>query len=109
MIEYKDFEKLNIRVGEIIEAELLPNAKYTTHKITIDFGKEIGQKISCARLVNYRLDELKGLRIIGVINFPEKQIGTSISQVLTLGVPDDNKECVLAIPNKEVPLGGKLY
>lgn len=109
MAEFGNFQKLDIRTGKIVKAELLKNAKYTTHKLTIDFGKEVGKKISCARLVNYSLDELKGKLIIGVVNFQPKQIGSEVSEVLTLGVPDENGECILAVPDKDAPLGSKLY
>ena len=109
MADIEDFKKLEIRVGKINNAELLPNPKYTTHKLSIDFGPEIGTKISGARLPDYGLDELRGKQVVCVINFPPRQIGALESEVLTLGLPDENKECVLISPDKEVPLGGRLY
>jgi len=109
MITIEDFNKLDIRVGRILEVELLPSAKYTTHKLTIDFGEEIGRKISCARLVRYKKEELAGRLILGVVNLPPRQIGSAVSEVLTLGVPDEDGECVLIKPDKEIKLGGKLY
>lgn len=109
MINFEDFNKIDIRVGQIIKVEKLPNAKTTTHKLTIDFGKEIGIKQSCARVVNYSDEELIGKRIIGVINLPPKQIGQNMSEVFTVGLPDANGECVLVSPDKEIPLGGKLF
>lgn len=109
MVEYKDFAKIDIRVGKVVEAELIEDAKYTTHKITIDFGDKIGLKRSCARLVNYAVDSLIGRHVIGILNFPPKQIGGNVSEVLTLGVPDQESECVLLSPDKEIPLGGKVY
>lgn len=109
MISFSDFEKLDIRVGKIIAAENLPNAQHTTHKLTIDFGPEIGTKVSGARLVRYTHEELLGKRVLAVVNLPQKQIGSLKSEVLTLGVPDGKGECRLIVPDKEVPLGGKLY
>lgn len=106
---FEDFQKIDIRVGRITEAELLPHAKHTTHKLTIDFGPEIGKKVSCARLVKYSLDELRGRLVLAVINFPARQIDKSISEVLTLGVPGKDGECILIQPEREVEIGGKLY
>ena len=109
MIEYSDFEKVDIRVGQIIEAGLLKDGKYSTHKLLIDFGNEVGKKKSCARLTNYKPEELKGRLVLGVVNFPPRQIGSSISEVLTLGVPDENGECVLISPDKNTEPGSKLF
>lgn len=109
MINFEDFEKVDIRVGQIVNVEHLQNAKYTTHKLTINFGNEIGQKQSCARVINYSDEDLVGKRVIGILNFPPKQIGQNMSEVLTLGVPDVKGECVLVSPDKDIPLGGKLY
>lgn len=109
MATFEDFQKLDIRTGKIVKVELLENAKYTTHKLTIDFGRKIGKKISCARLVNYSPDELRGKLIIGAVNLPPKRIGPEISEVLTLGVPDGKGECILVVPDGDTPLGSKLY
>lgn len=109
MATFEDFQKIDIRVGKIVQVEHLENAKYTTHKLTIDFGEEIGKKQSCARVINYSDEELLGKKIIGILNLPPKQIGQSMSELLTLGLPDENGECILVSPDKEVPLGGKLY
>lgn len=110
MATIEDFKKLDIRVGRIIEVEELPNAKYTTHKLTIDFGPEIGQKISGARVIQYSKKQLMGKLMLGVLNFPPKQIGKTVSQVLTLGVADKNNECILISPDSEdAVIGGKAY
>jgi tRNA-binding protein len=109
MISWEDFEKVDIRVGEITSVEHLENARYTTHKLTVNFGDEIGEKKSCARVINYTDEELLGKRILAVLNFPPKQIGKHMSEVLTLGVPDANGEAILVSPDKDLPLGGKLY
>ncbi len=109
MVTFEDFQKLDMRVGKILSVEKLPNAKYTTHKLTIDFGSEIGKKISCARVINYKDDELIGKLVLGVVNFPPRQIGKFMSESLTLGVPDKDGECVLITPDRDAVIGGKLY
>lgn len=103
------FEKIDIRVGKILSVEKLPNPKYTTHKLVIDFGEEIGQRVSGARLIRYTDEELLGRLILGVINLPEKQIGHLMSQSLTLGIPGTDGECVLLCVERDVPLGGRVY
>lgn len=109
MATFEDFQKIDIRVGRIIAIEELPNAKYTTHKLTIDLGKELGTKISCARVVQYKKEELIGKLVLCLVNIPPRQIGKAISQVLTLGVPGRDGECTLIVPEKDVELGGRLY
>jgi tRNA-binding protein len=104
-----DFEKIDIRVGKVLEASLLDDGKYSTHKLLIDFGEEIGQKKSCARLLHYQCDGLVGRQVLAVVNFPPRQIGKSMSEVLVIGVPREDGEVSLAQPDSEVPLGGKLY
>ena len=110
MAEFSDFQKLDIRGGKIIEVEDFPEAKNPSYKLKIDFGDEIGIKKSCAQLVeNYSKDDLKDKLILGIVNFPSRQIGPAISEVLTLGVPDEENECILIKPDKEIKLGAKLY
>ena len=105
-----DFKKLDIRVGRIVEVEDFPEAKKPAYKLKIDFGNEIGIKKSCAQLVkNYTKEELKGKLVLCIVNFPPRQIGSAVSEVLTLGVPDEDSECILIEPEREVPIGGKLY
>ena len=109
MATYEDFQKLDIRVGRIVEVEDFPEAKKPAYKLKIDLG-EIGVKKSSAQLVkNYTKEELKGKLVLCVVNFPPRQIGPVTSEVLTLGVPDQNHECVLIRPEREVPVGGRLY
>ena len=109
-IEYSDFQKVDIRVGRIIEVNDFPEAKNPAYKLKIDFGDELGIKKSCAQLVqNYSKNELEGKLVLGVVNFPPRQIGPAVSEVLTLGVPDGKDSCMLISPDKPVPLGGKLY
>lgn len=110
MATYDDFVKVDIRVGKIIEVKDFPEAKKPAYKLKIDFGPELGIKKSCAQLTkNYSKEELKGKSVLAVINFPARQIGPAVSEVLTLGVPDKGGECVLITPSKPAPLGGKLY
>ncbi len=110
MATIEDFEKLDIRVGKIIEVEDFPEAKKPSCKLKIDFGKEIGVKTSSAQLVDlYTKEELKNKLVLGVVNFPPRKIGPFLSEVLTLGVPEKNGRCVLIVPDKEiVAIGGKL-
>ena len=110
MITLEDFQKIDIRVGKIIEVENFHEARKPSFKLKIDLGHEIGVKKSCAQLLqNYKSDELIGKQILCVVNFPPRQIGPAISEVLTLGLPDNNNECILITADKEVPIGGKLY
>ncbi|MBS3095878.1 tRNA-binding protein [Candidatus Woesearchaeota archaeon] len=110
MATIEDFNKLDIRVGKIIDAEDFPEARKPTYKLNIDFGKEIGIKKSCVQLVkNYTKEELKGKLVLCVVNFPPRQIGSAVSEVLTLGVPEENSECILIKPERDVPIGVKLY
>lgn len=105
-----DFEKLDIRVGVVVGVAPFPEGKYSTHILTIDFGAEIGRKKSLARLSpNYAGVELEGRQVLGVVNFPPRQIGQHLSEVLTLGVPDALGNVVLIGPEREVPAGGRLY
>jgi tRNA-binding protein len=109
MITYGDFEKVDIRVGRIVKVEDFPQARKPAYKLTIDFGPEIGIKRSSAQVTNYTKEELLGKQVMGVVNFPPRQIGPFFSEVLTLGVPDDNGDVILLSPTKEVPLGGKMF
>ncbi len=110
MATYEDFERLEVRVGKIIEVEDFPKARKPSYKLKIDFGGEVGIKKSCAQLPqNYSKDELKDKLVLGVVNFPPRQIGPAVSEVLTLGVPDDNGNCILVTPDKNVTVGGRLY
>ncbi|MBI4014636.1 MAG: tRNA-binding protein [Candidatus Aenigmarchaeota archaeon] len=110
MATFDDFQKLDIRVGRIVTVEDFPEAKKPAYKLTIDLGDEIGTKMSSVQIVkNYPKESLMGKLVLCVVNFPPRQIGPFLSEVLTLGVPDGSKECVLITPDKEVPIGGKLY
>ncbi|MBI2655535.1 tRNA-binding protein [Candidatus Woesearchaeota archaeon] len=110
MATIEDFNKLDIRVGRIIEIEDFPDARKPSYKLKIDFGKDIGIKKSCAQLVkNYSPEQLKGKLVLAVVNFPPRQIGPVTSEVLTLGIPGEDGECILIQPERDVPIGGKLY
>ena len=110
MITYGDFEKVDIRVGKIIRVEDFPEARKPAYKLTIDFGPEIGIKKSSVQIVDlYKKEDLKGLLILGVVNFPPKQIGPFISEVLTVGVASEEGKVVLVRPDKNAKLGSKLF
>jgi len=109
MVTIEDFEKLDIRIGRITEVDDFLEAKKPSYKLKIDFGKEIGIKQSCAQLCRYSKEYLKWGLILAVVNFQPKQIGSFKSEVLVLGVPGSNGECVLVQPEQEVEIGGKLY
>ena len=110
MATIEDFDKLDIRVGVIKSVEDFPEAKKPAYKLIIDFGNEVGIKKSSVQIVsNYKKDELIGKQILGVVNFPPRKIGPFISEVLTLGIPDENGNCVLIVPGKKAKIGGKLY
>ena len=109
-ITFDDFLKVDIRVGTVIEAEPYPEARKPAIKMKIDFGPEIGVKKSSAQLtVHYTPEELIGRQVAAVVNFPPRQIGKLISEVLTLGFPDANGAVVLIGPDQPVPNGGRLF
>lgn len=110
MATFEDFQKLDIRVGTISEVQNFPEARKPSFKLKIDLGEEIGIRKSCAQLVsNYKKNDLIGKQVLCVVNFPPRQIGSAISDVLILGVPDDRNECILIAPDIKVPNGGRLY
>lgn len=110
MATIQDFEKLDIRVGRIVRAEDFPEARKPSYRLEIDLGPEIGVKKSSAQItVNYTKAELEGRLVLAVVNFPPRQIGPARSEVLTLGVPQSDGSVVLIQPERDVPLGGRLY
>ncbi len=111
MATIEDFQKLDIRVGNIIEVQDFPEARKPAYKLRIDFGPEIGIKNSSAQIVAlYSKEDLVGKVVLGVVNFPSRKIGPFESEVLTLGVPDENGSVVLITPDTErATLGGKLF
>ena len=109
-ITFDDFMKVDIRVGRVIRAEPYPEARKPAIKLWVDFGPEIGEKKTSAQLtVHYTPEALVGRRVVGVVNFPPRQIGKFMSEVLVLGVPDEDGAVVLLNPDKDVPLGGRMF
>ena len=110
MISYADFEKVDIRVGTIIAAEVFPEAKKPAYKLVVDFGGDLGTKRSSVQITqHYATAELIGKQVLCVVNFPARQIGPFMSEILTLGLPDAHGDVVLITPDKQVPNGGKMF
>ena len=110
MITYDDFAQVDIRVGRITRAEPFPEARKAAIKLWVDFGGDIGEKRSSAQITRYYTPEtLIGRQVLAVVNFPPRQIGKVLSEVLVLGVPDKDGEVVLLTPDQPVPLGGKMF
>lgn len=111
MASIDDFQKIDIRVGKVLEVSDFPEAKKPAYKLKIDFGSEIGIKNSSVQIVAlYKKEELVGKKVLGVVNFPIRKIGSFESEVLTLGVPDKDGKVILIVPDKENSMiGGKLF
>jgi tRNA-binding protein len=110
VITYAEFEAVDIRVGRITRAEPFPEARKPAIKLWVDFGPGIGEKRSSAQLTrHYTPEGLVGRQVLAVVNFPPRQIGPVMSEVLVLGLPDEEGQVVLIGPGHEVPLGGKLF
>jgi tRNA-binding protein len=109
-IGFDDFMKVDIRVGQVVKAEPFPEARKPAFKLTIDFGPDIGVRKSSAQItVHYTIDQLVGRKVAAVVNFPPRQIGPFMSEVLTLGFPDAAGEVVLVGVDRDVPVGGRLF
>ncbi len=109
-LSFDDFLKVDIRVGQIVRAEPFPEARKPAYKLWVDFGDELGEKKSSAQITkHYSVEELPGRKVMAVVNFPPRQIGPVMSEVLVLGVPDEAGEVVLLTPDKDVPVGGRMY
>jgi tRNA-binding protein len=109
-IGFDDFLKVDIRVGAIVDVEPFPEARKPAFKLTVDFGPEIGTRRTSAQITrHYTPETLVGRRVLAVVNFPKKQIGKFMSEVLVLGLPDADGEVVLIAPDKDVPLGGRMH
>lgn len=107
---YDHFEQLDIRVGKIVAVDAFPEARKPAYKLTIDFGEEIGIKRSSAQVTkHYTASDLLDTRVLAIVNLPPRQIGPFISEVLTLGTPDESGECLLLRPHHDAVIGGKLY
>jgi tRNA-binding protein len=109
-IAWEDFDKVEVRVGKVVAAEPFPEARKPSIKLSVDFGPEVGEKRTSAQLTaHYAAEDLLGRQVVAVVNFPPKRIAGFKSEVLVLGVPDENGEVVLLSPDREVPLGGKMF
>jgi tRNA-binding protein len=109
-IAFDDFLKVDVRVGEVVKAEPFPEARKPAYRLSIDFGPDIGVKKSSAQITeHYTLEELQGRKVAAVVNFPPRQIGPFMSEVLTLGFPDANGKVVLVGVDRDVPVGGRLF
>lgn len=109
-ITYDDFRKVDIRVGTIVTADAFPEARRPAYKLTVDFGEAIGMRRTSVQIVqNYKLGDLVGRQVAAVVNFPPKQIGPFMSEVLVLGFGDEAGNVTLIRPDKTVPNGGRLY
>jgi tRNA-binding protein len=109
MATIEDFDKLDIRVGRIVEVEDFPEARKPAWKLRVDFGEEIGVKRSSAQIKHYTREELEGRLVMSVVNFPPRQIGPVLSEVLVLGVPDEEGRVILLQPSADVPVGGRMF
>lgn len=109
-ITFDDFMKVDVRIGQVIKAEVFPEARKPAFKLTIDFGPTIGTKRSSAQITrHYSIDQLEGRKVAAVVNFAPRQIGPFMSEVLTLGFPDADGEVVLAGVDREAVIGGRLF
>jgi tRNA-binding protein len=109
-IAFDDFRKVDIRVGTVVEAQPFPKARKPAYILTIDFGPAIGRRKSSAQITeNHALEDLVGQQVLAVVNFPPRQIGPMMSEVLTLGVPDAEGKVMLLSPVTPVPDGGRLF
>jgi tRNA-binding protein len=109
MIDFAQFQAVDMRVGRITAVEDFPEARKPAWKLTIDFGPEIGVKRSSAQITNYAREELEGRLVVGVVNFPPRQIGPVRSEVLVLGASDEAGRVILLAPDADVPLGARIH
>lgn len=109
-IDYQDFEKVDVRVGRVVDVQDFPDARKPAYKLWVDFGGELGIKKTSAQVTqNYTADTLKGKLVAAVVNFPPRQIGKYMSEILVLGFPDADGNVTLVSPDKDVPIGGRLF
>ena len=108
-IVYDDFAAVDMRVGRVVAVEDFPEARKPAWKLTIDFGPEIGSKRSSAQIIEYSREELEGLLVVAVVNFPPRQIGPFMSEVLCLGASNEAGEIILLRPDTDVPVGARIH
>lgn len=109
-LEFDDFLKVDIRVGEVLRAEPFPEARKPAIKLYLDFGPELGERKSSAQITeHYEIEKLPGRKVLAVVNFAPRQIGKFMSDVLVLGVPDSDGAVVLLTPDKDVPVGARMF
>jgi tRNA-binding protein len=108
-ISFDDFLAVDMRVGRVLEVHDFPEARKPARKLTIDFGSEIGVKRSSAQIANYEREQLEGRLVVAVVNFPPRQIGPFMSEVLCLGASDDEGRIILLAPDTDVPLGSRIH
>jgi len=109
LVTIEDFELIDMRVGRIAQVEDFPEARRPAWKLRVDFGPEIGEKRSSAQIAHYSREELQGRLVLAVVNLPPRQIGSVLSEVLVLGVPDEEGRVILLRPDADVPVGGRVY
>lgn len=109
-IDFEDFHKVDIRVGTIVDAQEFPEARRPAIKLWVDLGEEIGVKKTSAQITqNYKIEQLVGRQVAAVVNFPPKQIGKFMSEILVLGFPDEDDNVTLIAIDKKIPNGGRMY
>ncbi len=109
MATFDQFLEIDMRVGRVTRVEDFPEARRPAWKLTVDFGPELGERRSSAQVRNYTREELEGRLVVAVVNFPPRQIGPFMSEVLVLGAPDEEGRVILLHPDHEVPLGGRIF
>jgi tRNA-binding protein len=109
VITFDDFLKVDMRVGQVVEVAPFPEARKPALKLTIDFGPDIGLRRSSAQITSYDAAELEGRRVVAVVNFPPRQIGPFMSEVLVLGAADEAGQVILLRPDHDVPLGARVH
>jgi tRNA-binding protein len=109
VIGFDDFLAVDMRVGRVVAVDEFPEARRPAWKLTVDFGPEIGTKRSSAQVTNYTAAELEGRLVVAVVNFPPRQIGPFMSEVLCLGAPDAEGRVILLSPDADVPVGGRIF
>jgi tRNA-binding protein len=105
----EDFQRIDMRAGRVLSVEEFPEARQPAWKLTIDFGPEMGEKRSSAQITNYSREELEGTLVVGVVNFPPRQIGPFVSEVLVVGASDEEGRVILLRPDADVPLGARIH